>query len=49
VVVSVREDGGGDVDAVAEEAACRVAAAIDLRLDGFNDDSLTAFFGFHLA
>ena len=48
VVVAVGEDGGGDVDAVAEEAAGGVAAAVDLGLDGFDDDSLTAFFRFHL-
>ena len=47
VVVAVREDGGGDRYLVAYEPACGVTAAIDLRLDGFDEDSLTAFFGFH--
>ena len=48
VVVAVREDGGGDRDLISNDAAYGVAATIDLGLDGFDDDSLTAFFGFHL-
>ena len=36
------------VDLVAEEAACGVAAAVDLGLDRFDDDALTAFCRFHL-
>ena len=47
VVVAVGEDGGGDLDPIAENAACRVTAAIDLGLDLFDDDSLTAFGRFH--
>ena len=48
VVVAVGEDGGGDVDVVAEDAAGGVAATIDLGLDLFDDDALTAFGRFHL-
>ena len=48
VVMAVGKDGGGDVDAVVEEAARGIPAAIDLRLDGFNDDSFAAFGRFHL-
>ena len=48
VVMAIGEDGGGYADVVAEETARGIAAAIDLRLDGFDDDSLTAFFWFHL-
>jgi hypothetical protein len=48
VVVAVGEDGCGDGDAVAEEAAGRGEAACDLGLDVFDDDALTAFGRFHL-
>jgi hypothetical protein len=47
VVVSVGEDGGGDSYRVPKEPAYRVAAAIDLGLDFFDDDAATAFCGFH--
>jgi GH15 family glucan-1,4-alpha-glucosidase len=47
VVVAVGEDGCGDVDAIAEEAAGGIAAAIDLGLDVFNDDALASFDWFH--
>ena len=47
VVVAVAEDGGGDGDLVAEDAAGGVAAAVDRRLDRFDDDALTAFSRFH--
>jgi hypothetical protein len=48
VVVAIAEDGGGDGDAVAEEAANRGASAVELWLDVFEDDSLSAFGRFHL-
>jgi hypothetical protein len=48
VVVAVAEDSGGYGDAVAEEATRRGAAAVDLGLDVFDDDALTAFGRFHL-
>ena len=47
VVVAIGEDGGGDGDAIAEEAARGEEAAVDLGLDLFDDDSLTAFGRFH--
>ena len=47
VVVAVAEDGGGDGDAIAEEAARGEEAAVDLGLDLFDDDSSTAFGRFH--
>jgi hypothetical protein len=46
--VAVGEDGGGDLDAVAEEAAGWGEAARDLGLDGFDDDSSTSFGRFHI-
>jgi hypothetical protein len=47
VVVAVGEDGGGDVDCIAEDATDRIAATIDLGLYLFDDDAFTAFDGFH--
>jgi hypothetical protein len=48
VVVAVGEDGSGDCDAVAKEAASRGKAAVELGLDVFDDNALTAFGRFHL-
>jgi len=48
VVVAIGEDGGGYGDAVAEEAARGEEAAVDLGLDIFDDDALTAFSRFHI-
>ena len=47
VVVAIGEDGGGDIDPVTQDAACGIASAIDLGLDGFDYGSFTAFCGFH--
>jgi hypothetical protein len=47
VVVAVGEDGGGDLDGVAEDALGGMAATIDGWLDVFDDDSLAAFKGLH--
>ena len=47
VIVAVGEDGGRDVDAVAQDAAGGITAAVHLRLDLFDDDSFTAFGRFH--
>jgi hypothetical protein len=45
--VAVAEDGGGDLDGVAEDALGGMAATIDGWLDVFDDDSLAAFKGLH--
>jgi hypothetical protein len=47
VVVAVAEDGGGDGDEIAEDAAGGVASAVDLGGDGFNDDAVAAGGWFH--
>ena len=46
--MAIAEDGGGDDYAVAEEATSRGASAVELRLDVFEDDTLSAFGRFHL-
>ena len=48
MVMAIAEDGGGDDYAVAEEATSRGASAVELRLDVFEDDTLSAFGRFHL-
>jgi hypothetical protein len=47
MIMAVRKDGGGDFDLVAQEATGGIAAAVDLGLDLFDDNSVTAFFRFH--
>ncbi len=47
VVVAVAEDGGGDGDAIAEEAARGGEAAVNLGLHLFDDDASTAFGRLH--
>jgi hypothetical protein len=47
VVMTVGEDGGRDGDSVVEEAARRSEATVNLGLDIFDDDALTAFGRFH--
>jgi hypothetical protein len=46
-VVAIAEDGGGDGDAVVEDAARGIAASIDLRGDLFDDDAATTFGRLH--
>ena len=48
VVVAIAEDGCGDCDGVAEDSLCRVAAAVDLRLNFFDNDAFAAFNRFHI-
>jgi hypothetical protein len=48
VVVAVTEDCRGHGDGVAEDSLCGIAAAIDLRLDFFDDDTFPAFDRFHI-
>lgn len=48
VIVSIAEDGSGDLNDIAENALGWVAATIDAWLDLFDDDSFTAFRWFHV-
>lgn len=48
VIVSVAEDGGGNLNDIAEGAFGWVAAIVDAWLDLFDDDSFTAFRWFHV-
>ena len=48
VVVAIAEDGRGDDDLVADDAAGGVAAAVDLRGDGLDDDAAAAFGRLHV-
>jgi hypothetical protein len=47
MIVPVGKDGGGNIHAVAQEAAGWVAAAIDLGVHVLNYDSFTTFGRFH--
>src|SRR5262249_23038191 len=39
-VVAVAEDIGPDFEQIADDALDRIAAAVDLRVDGFDDDAI---------
>ena len=47
VIVAIAEDGGGDLDGIAKAALGGVTAAVDLRLNFFDDDTSAAFSRFH--
>jgi hypothetical protein len=46
--VAISKDGRSYGDDIAEDALCRIAAAVDLRLDLFDDDTSPAFNRFHM-
>ena len=48
VVVAIAEDCGGNRDRVAKDSFCGVATAVNLRLNFFDDDALSAFYRFHI-
>jgi hypothetical protein len=48
MVVTVAEDRCGYGYGIAEDSLCGIAAAIDLRLDLFDNDALPAFNRFHI-
>ena len=48
VVVAIGEDCSGDRDGIAEDSSCGIAAAVDLRLNFFDDDTFAAFDRFHI-
>lgn len=48
MVVAVAEDCSGYGYGIAEDTLCGIAAAVDLRLDLFDNDALPAFNRFHI-
>ena len=46
--MTVAEDCCGDGDGITEDSLCGIAAAIDLRLDLFDNDASPAFNRFHI-
>ena len=48
MVMTVAEDRCGYMDYISEDSLCRIAAAVDLRLNLFDNDTPPAFNRFHI-